>query len=135
HLSACTTLYVISRKGVYGVHCKVEANLIEDNWIMAYLLHSKEACDADEGGQQYTALFDRIRTHVGQSVPKLQEQSRWTDVPYDAVNSKDGRLTDPQVTAGRYLFKYDAAHIIGRRQTARTRRCRITRINGDGWVI
>jgi hypothetical protein len=157
-LSGCTTLYVISRKGVYGVHWwenvsfapaniwrkpktqtdedifqktvldmltnggqyhpKLDASLIEDNWIRAYLLHPREAWNADEGGQPYTALFERIRTHVGQLVPTLQDQSRWTDVPYDALNSDDRRLTEPQATAGRYLFKYDAAHIIGRRQTA-----------------
>jgi hypothetical protein len=90
-LSGCTTLYVISRKGVYGVHWwenhpslrqtfggsqrlrrghfqkkktvldmlanggqyypKLDASLIEDNWIRAYILHSREASDAEEGGQ------------------------------------------------------------------------------------
>ncbi|KAJ5771519.1 uncharacterized protein N7511_003570 [Penicillium nucicola] len=157
-LSGCTTLYVISRKGVYAVHWwenvsfdpdlvwrrprtqttedifqktvldmltnggryhpKLDASLIEDNWIRAYLLHPTEAWNADEGGQPYTAQWEMIRTHVGQLIPTLQDQSRWKDIPYEALDDEDPRLRMLKATAGRYLFKYDPAHIIGRRQTA-----------------
>ncbi|RMJ20767.1 hypothetical protein PHISP_08363 [Aspergillus sp. HF37] len=150
HLSGCTTMYLISRKGVYATrwwenvsfspddewrdpgdrtdeemfqatvldmlttggnyHPKLDADLIEDDFIRAYLIHPTTTYHEGPGDVGYPDQWEAIRTTVGELVPTLQDASRWTDIPYKALDDDDDVLNADAGTAGKNLFKYDPMH-------------------------
>ncbi|PKX96407.1 uncharacterized protein P174DRAFT_474596 [Aspergillus novofumigatus IBT 16806] len=75
-------------------HPKLDAELIKEDGIQAYLIYPKRTFAKGAG--------DEIQTTVGRLVPTLQDQSRWTDMPG---------------THGKNLFKYDPARKLGGGQT------------------
>ncbi|KAE8410469.1 hypothetical protein BDV36DRAFT_302730 [Aspergillus pseudocaelatus] len=151
HLSGCTTMYIISRKGVYATHWwenvsfapdpiwrnspdqtddeifqatvidmlrnggryhpKLDKNLIEDDYIRAYLIRPATAYNEGPDGVGYTQRWAQIRTTVGELVPKLQDTSLWTEIPYNALDNDDPDLDEQDGTSGKNLFKYDPLHI------------------------
>ncbi|RAL02334.1 uncharacterized protein BO80DRAFT_472326 [Aspergillus ibericus CBS 121593] len=162
-LKGCTTMYIISRKGVYVTHwwenisfdpdaiwrepenesddeltpedlfqltvldmltdggkyhAKLDGDLIEDDYIRAYLIRPIKAYRQydDPTEADYTEQWNQIRAKVGELVPTLQDQSRWTDITYEAVEDEN-ELDDPITVRGRNLFKYDKAQDIGGGQT------------------
>jgi hypothetical protein len=150
-LSGCTTLYIISRRGVYATHwwenvsfspddvwrnpetqtdkelfeetvldllrnggrfhARLDATAIEDDFIRAYVIRPSMTVEEDEGDVGYTEQLKAIRTTVGELVPTLQDEGRWTDIPYTVKGEED--LFAPEATAGRNLFKYDPSHDFG----------------------
>ncbi|KAE8150609.1 hypothetical protein BDV25DRAFT_139695 [Aspergillus avenaceus] len=144
-LHGCTTMYIISRKAVYITHWwenvafdadmleltvfdllrnggkyyhKLDASIIEDDYIHAYMIHPTQAFRQlkDPSQSDYTDQWNQIRTVVGELVPKLQDQSRWTDVPYIRV-PVDKDLDEENMVRGKNLFKYNRAQSIGGGQT------------------
>ncbi|KAE8309983.1 hypothetical protein BDV41DRAFT_590693 [Aspergillus transmontanensis] len=128
HLSGCTTMYIISHKdqtndeifqatvidmlrngGRY--HPKLDKNLIEDDYIRAYLIRPATAWNEEPGGVGYPQRWAQIRTTVGELVPKLQDTSLWTEIPYNALNNNAPELDEEDGTHGKNLFKYDPLHI------------------------
>ncbi|KAL3473269.1 hypothetical protein BJX99DRAFT_200329 [Aspergillus californicus] len=148
-LSGCTTLYIISRRGVYATHwwenvsfapdeewrdpntqtdeelfeetvldllrnggrfhpTRLDATAIEDNFIRAYVIRPTMTSEETEGDVGYTEQLRANRTTVGDLVPTLQDEGRWTDIPYIVKEEED--LFAPGATAGRNLFKYDPSH-------------------------
>ncbi|KAL4968144.1 uncharacterized protein BDV14DRAFT_197371 [Aspergillus stella-maris] len=152
-LSGCTTMYVISRKGVYATHWwenlsfapdpewrgagtstdeelfqatvidllkdggkyhpRLDARLIEDDYIRAYLLHPKQPHRELTDGSGYPDQWEKIRTTVGELVPKLQDRSRWTGIPYKGLNADDENLFADGGTAGKNFIKYGPSHDFG----------------------
>ncbi|KAF9883746.1 hypothetical protein FE257_003000 [Aspergillus nanangensis] len=101
-------------------HAKLDAYDIEDDHIRAYLIHPSNSWEqlTDPSAADYTIQYNQIRTTVGELVPTLKEQSRWTDIPYVRVAS-DLTLDNKKTVRGRSLFKYDRAHDIGGGKTER----------------
>ena len=160
HLAGCTTLYLISRKGVYATHWwenvsfdpddewrdppdqtneelfqttvidvihngetyhpKLDASLIADNRIRAYLVHpTQTSLEAGPDDVGYPQQWQQIRDTVGDIIPALKDASLWVDCPYVALNNDDPRLFAPSSTNGRSIFKYDPAHKLANGQTTR----------------
>ncbi|GJP96770.1 hypothetical protein CBS63078_4247 [Aspergillus niger] len=99
-------------------HAKLDANIIEDEHIRAYLIRPSKAYRQlkDPSADDYTYQWNKIRTTVGELVPTLQDQSRWTDIPYVRVRNVR-HLDEEDTVRGRNLFKFDQAHDIGGGQT------------------
>ncbi|PYI08863.1 hypothetical protein BO78DRAFT_468121 [Aspergillus sclerotiicarbonarius CBS 121057] len=162
-LKGCTSMYIISRKGVYATHwwenvsfdpddiwlepedgsdddltgdelfqltvldmlenggkyhAKLDADLIEDDYIHAYLIRPSKAFRQydDPSADDYTEQWDQIRSKVGELVPTLQDQSLWKDIEYERVE-EDEELDEENTVRGRNLFKYDRSQDIGGGQT------------------
>ncbi|KNG88417.1 hypothetical protein ANOM_004297 [Aspergillus nomiae NRRL 13137] len=110
-LKGYTTLYIISRKAVYATHRKLDADLIENDYVHAYLIYPAKVfrqLAADPSAADYTIQWNQIRDTVGELVPMLQDQSRWTDIAYKTVE-EDSELFLEDTVRGRNLFKYDRA--------------------------
>ncbi|KAE8371193.1 hypothetical protein BDV26DRAFT_286978 [Aspergillus bertholletiae] len=129
HLSGCTTMYIISRKGVYTTHWwenvsfdpddiwrnpadqtddeifqatvidilrnggryhpKLDKNLIEDDYIQAYLIRPATAWNEEPGGNT----------------------SLWTEILYNTLNNNAPELNKDDGTYRKNLFKYNPLHI------------------------
>ncbi|KAF4151958.1 hypothetical protein CNMCM6069_002813 [Aspergillus lentulus] len=99
-------------------HRKLDADLIEDDYIRAYLIRPAKPFRQleDPNAADYTIQWNQIRDTVGELVPTLQDPSRWTDIAYKTVK-EDDELFIGNTVRGRNLFKYDRAQDIGGGQT------------------
>ncbi|GAQ05075.1 hypothetical protein ALT_2396 [Aspergillus lentulus] len=99
-------------------HRKLDADLIEDDYIRAYLIRPAKPFRQleDPNAADYTIQWNQIRDTVGELVPTLQDPSRWTDIAYETVK-EDDELFIGNTVRGRNLFKYDRAQDIGGGQT------------------
>ena len=157
-LGGCTSLFVVSRKGVYATHWwenisfspdprwrtatlrtddqlfqatvidllnnggnnhpRLDASLLEDDSIRAYLIHPTQTWeqkgDSDVG---YPNQWQQIRDTVGAIIPTLQDQTRWTDIPYVVLTGENAQLVSSTYAGGKGLFKYDPAHVLPNGQT------------------
>ncbi|KAL4907227.1 hypothetical protein BDW74DRAFT_176008 [Aspergillus multicolor] len=104
-----TVLDMLTKGGTY--HPRLDASLIEDNYIKAYLIHPTQTSKEEENDEGYKEQWEAIRSTVGKLVPTLQDEGRWTDIPYEALEEDDERLDGEDGTAGKNLFKYDPLHI------------------------
>lgn len=78
-------------------------------FVRAYLIHRTTTHREDPGDVSYPEQWEAIRTTVGKLVPTLRDASRWTDIPYKAVDDNELLDTEGSV-AGKNLFKYDPMH-------------------------
>ncbi|KNG91386.1 hypothetical protein ANOM_000426 [Aspergillus nomiae NRRL 13137] len=104
-----TVIDMLTNGGRY--HPKVAARIIEDDYIKAYLIHPTQTWKEGPDDAGYTEQWQQVRTTVGNLVPKLQDQSRWTDIPYTVATPAEVLKSDG--AAGKNLFKYDPAHDVG----------------------
>ncbi|KAL3479397.1 hypothetical protein BJX99DRAFT_255654 [Aspergillus californicus] len=94
-------------------HPRLDAELIEDTHIMAYLKHPSQTWKEEAGDVGYPERWEAIRKTVGELVPTSQDAGRWTDIPYKALDNDDDAFSDEEATVGRNLFKFDPLHIFG----------------------
>ncbi|KAL3429545.1 hypothetical protein BDV09DRAFT_190039 [Aspergillus tetrazonus] len=104
-----TVLDMLAQGGRY--HPRLDALLIEDNYIQAYLIHPMQTWHENTGDVGYPEKWEAIRNKVGELVPTLQDPARWTDIPYKALMNNDEELDERGGTAGKNLFKFDPLHI------------------------
>ncbi|KAH8657851.1 hypothetical protein BX600DRAFT_439034 [Xylariales sp. PMI_506] len=151
HLSGCTTMFIISRRGVYATHWwesvslkpddewrvpptqtddelfqntvikmlisggpyhpRLDASLIEDNYIRAYLVRPTQTyLEASKDDVVYPDKWNAIKSTVGNIIPILKDVNLWTGIPYTALNDNAAELSARSGTAGKSVFKYDPAH-------------------------
>lgn len=103
-----TVLDMMTDGGRY--HPRLDAALIEDDYIQAYLIHPTQTWREGVGDVGYPQRWEAIRTTVGELVPTLQDAARWTDIPYKALMNTDTALDESDGTAGKNLFKFDPLH-------------------------
>ncbi|GAB1199062.1 hypothetical protein APSETT444_008401 [Aspergillus pseudonomiae] len=68
-------------------HRKLDADLIENDYVRAYLILSTQ--QDYPNAADYTIQWNQIRDTVGELVPMLQDQSRWTDIAYETVEEDE----------------------------------------------
>ncbi|KAH7360793.1 hypothetical protein BKA65DRAFT_192609 [Rhexocercosporidium sp. MPI-PUGE-AT-0058] len=109
-----TVLDVLKDGGHY--HPKLEAALIEDDNIKAYLIVPNQSWrqtgPSDTG---YPDMWKLIRTTVGSIVPTLQDEARWKTIVYAPVEGKNAKdiLNSPYRSEGKIIFKHDPEHAPG----------------------
>ncbi|KAL4805131.1 hypothetical protein BDV18DRAFT_161528 [Aspergillus unguis] len=104
-----TVLDMLTTGGRY--HPKLDATLIEDSYIKAYLIRPTQTWQEEDGDVGYSERWKAIRTKVGELVPTLKDEARWTEIPYTALDESDDELDEDDGTAGKNLFKFDPLHI------------------------
>ncbi|KAE8395563.1 hypothetical protein BDV23DRAFT_178615 [Aspergillus alliaceus] len=104
-----TVIDMLRNGGKY--HPKLDKNLIEDDYIRAYLIRPATVWNEGPDGVGYPKQWAQIRTTVGELVPKLQDTSLWTEIPYNMLNNDDPELDADEGTNGKNLFKYNPLHI------------------------
>jgi len=68
---------------------RLDATLIEDDWIRAYLIHLVQTSEeAGPNDIDYPTQWQQIQDTVGTLVPTLKDASRWKDIPYIATDNK-----------------------------------------------
>ncbi|RDW70547.1 uncharacterized protein DSM5745_08058 [Aspergillus mulundensis] len=92
-------------------HPPLDPDVIEDEHIHAYLIHPKQTWEEKKGDVGYPKQWDAIRKKVGELVPTLQVEERWTDIAYKSLDTNDDAFNHPDIIWGRNLFKYDPMHI------------------------
>ncbi|KAH9215905.1 hypothetical protein DL95DRAFT_408121 [Leptodontidium sp. 2 PMI_412] len=164
HLKGCTTIYIISRKGVYATHWwenvsfapdkrwltaklktdaqlfqstvidvlkdggrfhpKLDAGLIEDSYIRAYLvIPTQTYLESGPEDVKCPEQWQQIRDVVGKIIPTLADASLWKDIRYTAVADNEVKLFDSKKRQGKNFFKYDPAHTVGRGSNAKNNSC------------
>ncbi|KAF5855563.1 hypothetical protein ETB97_008987 [Aspergillus alliaceus] len=80
-------LDMLTSAGKY--HPRVDADLIEEDYIRAYLIHPTTTWQQNQGDIGYAEQWQQIRTTLGELVPTLQDPARWTDIPYTPVDEPE----------------------------------------------
>jgi hypothetical protein len=83
-----------------------QAKLIDDEDIRAWLIIPSTNSEGDTNG--YREKWDEIKKVVGDMLPRLKDNSRWTESTYDRIRQTDKRLKTTAL--GRVLIKYDPDH-------------------------
>ncbi|KAF2120140.1 hypothetical protein BDV96DRAFT_674367 [Lophiotrema nucula] len=84
---------------------------VDDEHIRAYLMRPFDSYDETEDG--YRDKWNRMKDTVGDILPTLKDESRWTEIIYHRVASSED-LNGPR---GRCLFKFDPKHPTGNGDT------------------